>query len=105
MQKYCKSLVAGLIVAVPLLAGGLFLKISDAAGTPEAKAKHAVLVTQVTACSSPEKTTVTGAAEGIVDGMRKTIPLEVMALNRPGSFAVAKQWPDEGTWVVKMTAT
>ena len=45
MQEYCKSLSAGLIVAVPLLAGGLFLKISDAAGTPEAKAKHAVLVT------------------------------------------------------------
>ena len=92
-------------MTAPLLAGGLFLQFSDAAGNEEAQAKHAVLVTRVTACTSPGKTEVSAVAEGFIDGKRQTVPLRVMALRTPGTFAVAKEWPDKGTWAIKMTAT
>jgi hypothetical protein len=31
--------------------------------------------------------------------------LKVIPLSTAGSFAVTREWPDEGTWAVKMIAT
>jgi hypothetical protein len=40
-----------------------------------------------------------------VDGKRRTIPLAFQKLSRAGSFAVNKQWPDGGVWVLAFTVT
>ena len=79
--------------------------MDDPRSNPEAIAKNAVVVAHITACHSPEKTTVTAIAEGFVNGQRQTIPLKVVNLTQPGAFAIARQWPRRGTWTVKMTAT
>ena len=47
---------------------------------------------------------VTGMAEGLVNGERRSVPLELTATSRPGVHALAKQWPDEGVWVLAITA-
>jgi hypothetical protein len=100
-----KSLIAASILAVPLLAGALQVEIGSPAGNQEALAKHAVLVVRTTACHSPEKTTITATAEGVVNGVRKSIPLKLISLSTPGTFAVSREWPEEGTWAVKAIAT
>ena len=41
---------------------------------------------------------VSGSAEGIVKGARKTVWLELRGATRPGVFALHKRWPDEGVW-------
>ena len=99
-----KPLLALSILAAPLFAGALVLEIGNPAANPEAQAKHAVVVARLTACKSPEKTTVTATAEGIANGARRSIPLKVIALSTAGTYAVAREWP-EGTWAVKMVAT
>lgn len=43
---------------------------------------------------------VTGKAEGLVRGARQTLPLKLTATSRAGAYALAKQWPDEGVWVL-----
>ena len=43
-------------------------------------------------------------AEGVVNGARKSIPLKLLSLSAAGTFAVTREWPDEGTWVIKMVA-
>lgn len=43
---------------------------------------------------------VTGNAEGLVRGARKSLPLELTATSRTGVYALAKQWPDDGVWVL-----
>ena len=43
---------------------------------------------------------VTGAAEGIVAGARKSIPLTFDNTAKQGSYALRKQWPDDGTWML-----
>jgi hypothetical protein len=105
MSKFWKSMFACCILAAPLLAGALQLQLGNPAANPEALEKHAVLVARISACHSPEKTTVAATAEGMVDGVRRSIPLKVISLSPPGTFAVAREWPAEGTWVVKMVAT
>jgi len=43
---------------------------------------------------------VTGSAEGIVSGARPTIPLVFDTTTRRGTYALRKQWPSEGTWML-----
>jgi hypothetical protein len=100
-----RKLLIAAILAAPLFAGALTLQMDDARSSPEAIAKNAVVVAHITACHSPEKTTVTAVAEGLVNGQRQTIPLKVVNLSQPGTFAIARQWPQQGTWTVKMTVT
>ena len=44
-----------------------------------------------------------GSAEGIVNGTRRTVPLRFEDTGRPNTYALRRQWPTEGTWLVKLT--
>lgn len=92
-------------VAIPLLAGGMYLEVSNPAHNAEATAKHAIAVAQIAACHAPEKTTVKAFAEGMKDGARTSVPLHVTALKAPGAFAVLPDNLGKGAWVLKVTAT
>jgi hypothetical protein len=100
-----KILIAACLSAAALFAGGLAIEVASPKGNPEAAARNAVVVARITACQRPALTTVSATAEGIVSGKRQSIPLKVMNLPTAGTFAVAHEWPKEGTWVVKMVAT
>jgi hypothetical protein len=45
---------------------------------------------------------VSGSAEGIVGGARKSLPLRFDTTGRPGVFALRRQWPTEGTWLLRI---
>jgi len=105
MQRICKPLLVAACVALPLLAGALTLQIGNPIANPEAQSRHAVAIAQVLACHSPEKTTVTAAAIGIVNGRQQVIPLKVFALSQSGMYAVTHEWPENGEWVIKFVAT
>jgi hypothetical protein len=105
MKLFCKPLFALSILTIPLFAGALLLEVGNPPSNPEAMKNHAVLVARITACHSPGETTVTATAEGVVNGMRKSIPLKVISLSTAGTFAVTREWPNEGTWAIKLVAT
>ena len=104
MRTVLKPVAIAFTIAVPLFAGGLMLQIGNPAANPEALAKKAVLVARITACGSPEKAKLAASAEGIVDGDRRSIPLDVIPLSTAGTFAITRQWPQQGTWAVKLSA-
>ena len=43
---------------------------------------------------------VTGTAEGLVGGARRSIPLVFDTTSRKGSYALRKQWPNDGVWML-----
>lgn len=43
---------------------------------------------------------VSGTAEGIVSGARRSIPLAFDTTTRRGSYALRKQWPSDGLWML-----
>ncbi len=43
---------------------------------------------------------VSGTAEGLVNGARKTVNLEFRATSRPGVYALHKQWDSTGVWTL-----
>jgi len=47
---------------------------------------------------------VTGTAEGIVNGERRTVKLEFAETGREGVQALRQNWPKEGTWTLVIKA-
>jgi hypothetical protein len=103
MRNTWKSLLLPVLVA-PLFAGALTLEVVNPDSNPEATERHAAVIVQTTACTSPEKTSITATAEGIANGKRQSIPLELIRLSQPGKFAIAKTWPTDGKWVLRVIA-
>jgi hypothetical protein len=48
--------------------------------------------------------TVTGTAEGLAGGVRRSIPLEVAVTSTAGVYRVRRQWPSRGVWVLRLVA-
>ena len=91
-----------LALTAQLSAGGFWLQLGNPEANREARGMKAVLTVKAFGCHEPEKARVTGTAEGIVDGKRRSIPLTLAALSEPGMFALTEQWPTGGKWVIQL---
>ena len=78
----------------PLFAGGFYLNVTSAPASSDK------LIASLTGCHNAEFGKLTATAEGIVNGQRRTIQLEVTPLKQPGQFEIKRQWPAEGKWIV-----
>jgi hypothetical protein len=48
---------------------------------------------------------VSGTAEGLVNGERRTVTLRFETTARTGVYALRKQWPTEGAWTLVISVT
>jgi hypothetical protein len=46
---------------------------------------------------------LSGTAEGMVNGARRSITLRFDSLSRPNTFGVRRQWPSGGTWLLRIS--
>ena len=46
---------------------------------------------------------VTGRAEGLVHGQRKSVPLTLRATSRTGVYALDRQWDQDGEWTLVLS--
>jgi len=90
-----KGLLIPLVLFIMAIAfaGGFQLSVESGSGRNEA------LIVKTFGCHVPSDAKLTGTAEGIVNGERKTVNLQFKH-NQKGVFTIAKQWTDEGVWVV-----
>ena len=95
---------AAMMTAGYLMAGGFWLQVGNPEASAEARKINAVATFKAAGCSDPAKAQVTATAVGVVNGQRKSIPVEVTKLSEPGMFAITQQWPKEGKWVIQMEA-
>jgi hypothetical protein len=107
-------LVALLVVALsaPALAGTSFrLEIGPpiAAGTGTSAGqfkKKVVLVVRPLLCDNPASVSIAGMAEGLVNGVRQSVGLDLIAVDAAaGVYAVQPQWPDSGHWVLQLNGS
>ena len=85
-------------------AGGFHISVKKTNGESTAYAKNVMLVVQPFGCHKPTDAEITGTAEGIINGTRKTIELKFVK-NNNGESTLTKQWPDEGVWVIAINAS
>lgn len=100
-MKQIQRLLA-MSVVMPLLGGGFFLELGTPSASQDPKAKGAVVLARFMGCHEPEKGVLTATAEGIVRGKRETVTLKPVAMDKAGLFAIQRQWPAEGKWVLRL---
>lgn len=84
------------------LAGGFQLSVETPSGAATGQLKDAVLLVRTFGCHTPADARVSATAEGVVNGERRSLPLEV-AYDSTGVYALKRQWPSEGSWVLAIT--
>jgi hypothetical protein len=99
----CFGVLALLAGAAQLNAGGLWVVLGNPQANPQAQAMKAFVTAKMAGCHEPQKAKLTAAAIGEVHGVRKTIQLRLAPLAEPGAYALTRQWPAGGKWVLQFT--
>ena len=94
-----------LVIATPAMAGPPWITIEYPGNPFDQKVRDAFLVVHAFHHNTPVGLPVSGTAEGIVNGQRRTITLSFVPLSREGAFALRKQWPNEGRWLLALHVT
>lgn len=92
-------------LASPAVAGPPWISIELPANPYDRDTRGAFLLVHSFHHGTIVNAIVTGTAEGIVDGVRRTIKLEFSSTGRDGVRALRKMWPDQGVWTLVITAT
>lgn len=85
--------------------GPPWISIETPVNPYDASTKNAFLLVHAFHHGTPTNFPVSGTAEGLVRGERKTVSLEFQATARPGVYALKKQWPSEGTWTLVVSVS
>lgn len=90
---------AALIAAAPLhRAGPPWISIEYPANPLDPTTRGAYLLVHAFHHQFPMESNVSGTAEGLVGGERKSIALRFESTGRTGVYALRKQWSDDGVW-------
>ncbi len=103
VRPWCAVPLMVLLASVAAWAGGFWITLYSPQAPVAAKIADAVVVVAAEGCHTPADATLTGTAEGIVSGKRQSIPLAFTPTGKPGVYAVKKQWPAEGAWVLAIS--
>src|SRR5256885_15211388 len=92
------------LVATPALAGPPWISIELPANPYDQATRGAFLLVHAFHHGTPIGYLVTGTAEGIVGGERRSIKLEFNETSRDGVYALKRMWPTEGVWTLVIKA-
>src|SRR6266403_2121105 len=97
--------IASCAAAALVLAEGFTFTVGSPVASQDYQAKGAAFVFRTQGCAEPAKSQISGTAEGLVKGARRSVALKVVAMTKPGVHAVYQNWPAEGAWLVNLKGT
>jgi hypothetical protein len=105
-----KLMLACALLPAAASAAGFTLSIGPpvAAGTgiKVTKAKGATFAVRLEECDALDTAQVSGMAEGIVDGERRSAAVTISGTGSPGVYVVSQAFDEsQGVWVVNVNAT
>ena len=110
MQTRIRSLalaaLASAIVATPALGlkGPPWISIELPANPYDKSTRDAFLLVHAFHHATAMGFIVSGTAEGVVNGERRSLKLNFAETSREGVFALKRTWPREGTWTLVIQA-
>jgi hypothetical protein len=105
MRNVLRITAPAALLAGSLFGGGFYLQLGNPEASPEARKLNAVVTVKSAGCVKPDQSKISATAIGVVNGERREIPLKLEPLSTPGMFAIARQWPNQGRWVIRLEAT
>lgn len=94
-----------LLLLLASLAGPPWISIELPANPWDRQASNAYLLVHAFHHGTEMDYPVTGRAEGIVNGERKTVALRFGPTERTGVYSLTNQWGETGRWVLVITVT
>ncbi len=70
---------------------------------PDQAERGPVLLVHAYHCGRPSNAPVTAKAEGLIQGRRQSLPLHLKGTPEKGVYAVSREWPAQGSWVLVFT--
>ena len=107
MRIAIRSLAAAALLgtAAFVSSGPPWVSIEYPANPYDAASRGAVLLVHSFHHGTSVNFPVSGTAEGIVNGARRTVSLEFKPTSRPGVYALHKQWANDGVWTLVIGVT
>lgn len=101
------ALLAGLsaVVATAAIAGPPWIAIEYPSNPHDPATRDALLTVRTYHHGELMSYQLTGTAEGIVNGRRQTMPLDIRRLPQAGVYAVRWQKPAQGNWMLVITSS
>ena len=103
MRNLSLALAATISLAAPAIAGGPWISVELPANPYLGRGAFAVVRTYHHRTPAPYP--VTGTAEGLVNGQRRSVPLTFALDEAPNGYIVANTWGEQGVWVLNMSVT
>ena len=97
--------IAALATAALAVAEGFTFTIGSPVASQDFHFKGAVFVFRTEGCPGSAKPLLSATAEGIVNGERRSVALNVMPASKPGVYGIYQSWPAQGHWVVNLKGT
>jgi hypothetical protein len=97
--------LAGVLAMSPAPVGPPWISIEYPPSPYDATTRDALLLVHAFHHGTPANFPVGGTAEGLVAGKRRTVELSFTRTSRQGVYALKKQWPTEGRWVLAISVT
>jgi hypothetical protein len=97
------ALLSG-VLAAPALAKPPWISIEYPVNPYDASLRGVYLVVHTFIHRTPYAVRLAGTAEGIVNGERRTIPLEFKETSQTAAYALTRTWPGEGVWTLVIRA-
>jgi hypothetical protein len=94
-----------LAAAVPAPLGPPWISIEYPPSPYDATTRDAFLLVHTFHHGTPIVAPITGKAEGMVSGQRRSVSLKFDRTSRTGVYALKTQWSSAGTWVLFITAS
>ena len=92
--------VATSLLATLGMAGEFTFSVGSPVAAQEPAAKTAAFAFRTEGCADPTKSQIAATAEGMVRGARRSVPLKVVVMQKPGVYVVYQTWGSDGRWVV-----
>jgi len=104
MRSFGVATVLSVLLAAHALAGPPWISIELPANPYDQATRGAFLLVHAFHHGQPVGYLLTGTAEGIVNGERRSIKLEFSETTRDGVYALKRMWPTDGVWTLVIKA-
>lgn len=101
-MKRLSLAAAGLVIATVAIAGPPWMSVEVPANPFDQGTRGAFAVVHTYHHEVATPYVVSGTAEGMVNGQRRSLRLDTRPTGRGGSYAIHRNWGDEGVWVLKI---
>ena len=99
-----RTLLALVLAGAAYAGGGFWLTVHSAQSPLGKQIPDAAVLVAVEGCATHADLKVSGTAEGVVNGERRSVTLDMTPTSKPGVWAVKKSSLGEGRWVLAIRA-